>query len=124
MLAPLLAVAFTAGRSWSRRSADGADTSNSSVPHGGVLVIVARHRQDLYEELARACQGCSDIRVILDRRGAPRKGWRQRPYRGPERRCPEPDGDRWASSGVKVVVLPAENGLTEHLRIAPRDGAS
>ena len=126
VVAPLLAVAFTVGRSWNRRNTDGAGDSDSSVLHGGVLVIVARHRQDLYDELSHACQGSSDIRVILDRRGGPpRKGWRHhRPWRGLERRCPQPDGDRWASSGVKVVVLPAENGLKEHLRIAHRDDVS
>jgi hypothetical protein len=113
MLAPLVAVAFTAGRSWNRRA--------TAVRNGtsGVLVIVARHRPDLYAELSRACHGSSDVHVIVDRRGAeaPRKGWR-RPWRGADRRRPQPDGDHWASSGVKVVVLPGGEALTEHLRVS------
>ena len=113
MLAPLVAVAFTAGRSWNRRTAA---VRNGT---GGVLVIVARHRPDLYAELSRACHGSSDVRVIVDRRGteAPRKAWR-RPWRGADRRRPQPDGDHWASSGVKVVVLPAAEALSEPPRVS------
>ena len=103
MLAPLVAVAVTAGRSWHRRRAALASAPGPSTTHSLILVVVARHRPDLYATLSEACWGSTDIRIVLDRRGADplTTAWR-----GPERRSAVANGERWATSGVKVILLP------------------
>jgi hypothetical protein len=106
MLALFVAVAIPACRSRHRRTPARAAAAGLSTLDGGILVIVARHRPDLYADLSRAFWGSTDVRIVLDRRGDPLIKRGRRPWRGSERRSPLPDGDGWAGSGVKVVVSP------------------
>lgn len=117
MFALFVAVAIPACRSRHRRAPARPAAAGLSTLDGGILVIVARDRPDLYADLSRAFWGSADVRIVLDRRGDPLSKRRARLlWRGPERRSPLPDGDGWASSGVKVVVSPRG----QHLASEPR----
>lgn len=87
------------------------------------LVIVARHRRDLHEYLARQFAGDDSIRVVTERRSAERRRrWeRHDPERRQrDRRVGSPNEDALSCHGL-LILRPSSPQAPERPTLVPRD---
>ena len=77
------------------------------------LLVVARHRRELYEEIKRAFAGHESVQVVLDRRAGQRREKKGAPMldrRRNERRARSVMDDQLRTIGWSLVLLDLAKG--------------